>query len=110
MPFSSKLKKEGEFEYVKKMADTGNLDEAANLCEKNLRQIGPSPKWYYLLGVIRDSQGRPEEALKFFRKAVYLDPGNVESLIQLSLLAERAGNIDTAENYKRRARRIQEKG
>ena len=109
-PFSSKLKKEGEFEHVKKMADTGNLDEAANLCEKNLRQTGPSPKWYYLLGVIRASQRRPEEALKFFRKAVYLDPGNVESLIQLSLLAERAGNIDTAENYKRRARRIQEKG
>ena len=110
MFFASKLKKEDEFEYVKKMADTGNLDEAANLCKKNLRQIGPSPKWYYLLGVIRDSQGSPEEALKFFRKAVYLDPENVESLIQLSLLAERAGNIDTAENYKRRARRIQEKG
>jgi Flp pilus assembly protein TadD len=60
--------------------------------------------------VIRDSQGLPEEALKFFRKAVYLDPDNVESLIQLSLLAERAGNIDIAENFKRRARRLQGKG
>jgi len=107
---SSKLKEEDEFANVQKMADSGNLEEAASLCEKYLRKINPSPKWYFLLGVIRDSQGSPEEALKFFRKAVYLDPGNVESLIQLSLLAERAGNIDTAENYKRRARRIQEKG
>jgi chemotaxis protein methyltransferase WspC len=98
-----------EFIHVQKMADAGDIEEAALLSEKYLRQYGPSAKWYYLLGVIRDSQGKTEEALKFFRKAVYLDPENVESLIQLSLLAERAGNMDTAENYKRRARKIQEK-
>lgn len=98
-----------EFEYVRKLADAGNLEEAAAICEKKLRQNGLSARWYYLLGVIRDCQGQSEEALKFFRKAVYLDPGNAEALIQLSLLAERAGNLDTAANYKRRARMIQEK-
>lgn len=103
-------REEDEFASARKLADAGNLEDAAGICEKYLRQSDPSAGWYYLLGVIRDSQGLPEEALKFFRKAVYLDPDNVESLIQLSLLAERAGNIDIAENYKRRARRLQGKG
>ncbi|MBU0675869.1 MAG: tetratricopeptide repeat protein [Proteobacteria bacterium] len=108
--FAPKPKELDEFANAQKMADAGNLDDATRLCEKCLRQSGPSAKWYHLLGVIHDSQGRADEALKFFRKAVYLDPSNAESLIQLSLLAERAGNIDSAENYKQRARRIQEKG
>jgi len=99
-----------EFKYVQGLADAGELEEAARLCENHLRQHGPAANWFYLLGVIRDSQGQPEEALKFFRKAVYLDPGNVESLVQLALLAEKAGKKDTAENYRRRARSIQEKG
>jgi len=101
---------EDALEDVRKLADAGELEQAARLCEKNLRQGGPSADWYYLLGVIRDSQGRSEEALKFFRKVVYLDPANVESLVQLALLAERAGKTETAENYRRRARQIQEKG
>jgi len=100
---------EDEFASARKLADSGNLEDAAGICEKYLRQNDPSAGWYYLLGVIRDSQGLTEEALKFFRKAVYLEPDNVESLMQLSLLAERAGNTEIAENYKRRARRLQEK-
>ncbi len=95
-------------DHVQGLADAGNLDEAARLCEKYLQEDGPSAKWFYLLGVIRDSQGLQEEAMRFFRKAVYLDPEHVESLAQLALLAERAGNIETAENYKRRVRRIEE--
>jgi Tfp pilus assembly protein PilF len=48
--------------------------------------------------------------MKLLRKAVYLDPGNVDSLIHLALLAERAGDRDGAANYRRRARKIQEEG
>jgi chemotaxis protein methyltransferase WspC len=99
-----------EFARVQKLADNGQLDEAALLCEKYVRQSNPSAKWYYLLGVIRDSQGRTEEAKQHFRRAVYLDPSNVESLVQLALLAEKAGNFESAENYTRRVRMIQKKG
>lgn len=108
--FVQKTEVADEFVRVRELADAGDLDEAARLCEKYLNDAGPSAKWYYLLGVIRDSQGHQEKAVKYFRKAVYLDPGNFESLTQLALLAERAGNIETAENYKRRARKIQEQG
>lgn len=98
-----------EFALVRKLADEGRLKEAASRSEDYLRLNRPSARWYHLLGIIRDSQGRPEEAFKLLRKAVYLDPGNVESLIQLSLLAERAGDLATAANYKRRAKRIHER-
>jgi chemotaxis protein methyltransferase WspC len=101
---------EKEFALVRRLADEGRLEEAARQSEEHLRQHGPSAEWYYLLGIIRDSQGQPENALKLLRKAVYLDPENVESLIHLGLLAERAGDLDSAANYKRRARKLREGG
>jgi chemotaxis protein methyltransferase WspC len=99
-----------EFVQVRQLADAGKLAEAARQSEEHLRQHGPSAVWYYLLGIIRDSLGQPDEALRLLRKAVYLDPENVESLIYLALLAERAGDLDGAANYKRRARKLQEGG
>ena len=101
---------DGQLSLVRDMADRGQLQEAASLCEQHLRDGGPSAQWYYLLGVIRDSQGEYQEAVKLLRKAVYLDPESIESLIQLSLIAERAGDNDMAENYKRRAKRLQDGG
>ena len=107
-PSAPPAQQEIEYSQVRQMADKGYLEEAASLCEKRLRQSDPSAKWYYLLGVIRDSQGEPREAVKLLRKAVYLDPGSKESLVQLSLLAERSGDPVTAANYKRRAKKLQD--
>jgi chemotaxis protein methyltransferase WspC len=84
------------------------LEEAVRQSEEHLRKYGPSSQWYYLLGIIRDSLGQPDEALRLLRKAVYLDPENVESLVHLALLAERSGDREGAANYKRRARKLQE--
>ena len=97
-------------EYAYHFIHGTELEEAARQSEEYLRQYGPSSEWYYLLGVIRDSMGQPDEALRLLRKAVYLDPENVESLIHLALLAERAGDLDGAMNYKRRARKLQDGG
>lgn len=108
-PVASKQEEKDEFAKVQELADEGEIDEAARLCEIYLKQLGPSAKLYHLLGVLRENQGQTEEAKKCFRKAVYLDPGNVESLTQLALMAEKAGDIETAENYKRRARINKEK-
>jgi len=96
------------FESVLLMADAGRLQEAAEACEKYLRSSGPSSRWYYLLGVIRDSLGQVEEAVSLLRKVLYLDPEHEESLFLLSLLAEQAGEHHKAEHYRRRARKIGE--
>lgn len=109
-PPRPELREDGDFLQVQRLADEGRLDEAAQRSEENLNKNGPSARWFYLLGIIRDSQGRAEEAVKLLRKAVYIDPENIESLVYLSLMAERAGDLERAANYKRRAKRIQEGG
>ncbi|MHB8791153.1 MAG: CheR family methyltransferase [Desulfobulbaceae bacterium] len=100
----------GELALVRQLADEGRLEEAARRSEEHLRRYGPAAEWYYILGIIRDSQGQSEEALKLLRKAVYIDPENVESLVYLALLAERAGDLDGAANYKRRVKKLREGG
>lgn len=99
------------FAQVMHLADSGRLAEAAAHCQIHMARTGdPSARWYYLLGVIRDSQGRTGEAVSLLRKALYLDPQHEESLVLLALLAEQSGDHDRARHYRRRARRILEQG
>ncbi len=91
------------------MANAGELEKAANACEKHLQDSGPSSRWYYLLGVIRDSLGQSEEAVGLLRKALYLDPQHEESLFLLSLLAEQTGEHARAVNYRRRAHNVRQR-
>lgn len=102
-------REEDEYERSRQLADQGMLEEAAKGCMEFLRLNGPSARWFSLLATIRDSAGEKDEAVKLFRKALYLDPKNVESLIHLSLLAERDGDIERAANYKRRVQVIEER-
>lgn len=98
------------FKTVLLLADAGELEAAAEACEKHLEDFGPSSRWYYLLGVICDSLGQPEEAVGHLRKALYLDPEHEESLFLLSLLADQTGEHTQAVNYRRRARKVRQKG
>ncbi len=108
-PSPSTKKGEDSFETVLLMADAGKLEKAANACDKHLQESGPSSRWYYLLGVIRDSLGQSEEAVGLLRKALYLDPQHEESLFLLSLLAEQTGEHAKAVNYRRRARNVRQR-
>ncbi len=93
------------FTKAQKLADLGELNRAEVLCYKLLEDKTkvPSAALFYLLGVIKDSQGNVEEAIELLRKAVYLDPEHHESLVFLSLLAKRTGDEVGARNYRRRA-------
>ncbi len=93
------------FEQAERLADEGDLDTAASMCERLLEQNTADPKVYALLGVISESKGRVEPAEEFFRKALYLAPYHYESLLHMSLLCERRGDVDAAELYRARAGR-----
>ncbi len=90
---------------AKDMADRGQLDKAARLCERYLKDNGPSSRAYFLLGVISDAAGKSGRARDAFRKAIYLDPNHYESLIFLSYLAEKRGDTERADLLRQRARR-----
>lgn len=95
------------FDKAQKLADLGDLNNAEAICNRLLEDKGPSAPLFFLMGVIKDSQGKVDKSVDLLRKAVYLDPQHYESLIFLSLLAQRTGDDAGARNYRRRAERIQ---
>lgn len=86
-------------------ADAGQLDDAARHCQQFLAEGTPAADVFCLLGTIRQALGDFAAAETCFQKAVYLDPLHHESLVHLSLLAQRKGDARAAENFRRRAER-----
>jgi chemotaxis protein methyltransferase WspC len=95
-------------EIARHLADRGHLEEAARLCVDYLTTHGDSAEGYYLLGVVRDASGNEAAAGECYRKVLYLDPQHNEALWQLSLLAERQGDVEGATLLQERARRLQQ--
>jgi chemotaxis protein methyltransferase WspC len=85
------------------LADQGRFAEAEALCRESLSRERPRADVYCLLGLIHEAARRPAEAEESYLKALYLDPGHYESLIQLGLLYRRQGNDRKARIYLRRA-------
>jgi len=93
---------------AQKLADSGQLQAATEICEACLREQGPTAQAYYLLGLINDAAGNPQ-AGDFYRKALYLEPGHYETLWHLALLLEKNGDAAGARAFKRRAQQAQKK-
>ncbi len=87
------------------LADRGELEGAAQLCEDLIRARGPTADAYCLLGVIRNAQGRREAAEVCFTRVLYLEPSRAEALVHMALICERRGDRISAANYRRRAER-----
>lgn len=92
-------------EQAQELAGRGDLDAAASACERLLKEGAPDADVYALLGAISESMGKIEAAEEFFRKALYLAPGHYESLLHMSLVCERRGDVDGAGLYRARAGR-----
>jgi chemotaxis protein methyltransferase WspC len=88
------------------LADTGQLTEAAAICESYLAGKGPSAEAYYLLGLMKDAADDPE-AITYYRKALYLEPNHYEALVHIALWLEKNGDLPGAQPFKRRAERAQ---
>lgn len=91
---------------AKNLADKGNFKEASALCENYLLSDSTSAQAYYLLGLIREAEGKDELVGELFRKAVYLDPNHHEAMIHLALHAGRQGDTVTAKKLHLRAQRV----
>jgi chemotaxis protein methyltransferase WspC len=86
-------------------ADQGRNQQAAALCERVLRETGPCPLAFFLLGMIRQAEGDLRQAEVCLQKTVYLDPTHDEALLALALIADRRGDPVAASTYRRRAAR-----
>ena len=88
------------------LADRGKLEAATAICERLLAEGAQDPNVYSLLGVISESGGKLEAAEDLFRKALFLDPHHYQSLLHMSLLCERHGDIGGFRLYRARAGRV----
>jgi chemotaxis protein methyltransferase WspC len=79
------------------------LVEAAAAAAELIRSAEPDPELLCLAGILQSALGKQREAERLFRKALYLDPKHVESLLHLALAKERAGRADLARQLRRRA-------
>jgi chemotaxis protein methyltransferase WspC len=94
-------------ETARRLADQGELEAAATLCETFMRGHGPSAPAYVLLGLIRQAAGNAAQAEHCFGRAVYLQPDHYEALIHLALLMEHRGDTAMAAVLRQRAQRAQ---
>lgn len=92
-------------EDLRRIADSGDVEEAARGCEAFMRDNGPSADIFLLLGLIRDAGGDALAAANYYRKALYLDPANPEALGHLALLLRRQGDHAGAKLLDERMRR-----
>ncbi len=91
---------------VMQLADQGRLAEASTQCDAHIREQGPSARAYYLRGLICDAGRQSQEAIEFYRKALYLDPQNEEVLVHLASLLKNQGDVGGAGILLNRARRL----
>lgn len=89
---------------ARELANQGAYADALRLLERELAQSPLDPDLYALLGILHDLQGRREQAVGHFRRALYLAPGHAESLAHLALLQEQRGNRAEAERLRQRLR------
>jgi len=94
---------------LRAMADDGRVEEAERGCQAHMRENGASPDALLLLGLISDASGQGKAAAHYYRKALYLDPANVEALGHLALLLRREGDAAGAQRLDDRLRRRDER-
>ena len=91
---------------IEQLADRGELVQAARQCDQLLSERPDAFRGYYLKGMIHLAGEEDEAAMAAFRKALYLMPDHYPTLVQLSVLAQRRGDDNAAQNYRARAQRI----
>ncbi len=93
------------------LANQQRYEEAIRLCQRSIREVGPTAQAYFLLGIIHQAAGDASAAEACFHKSVYLDGQHDEALLALALIARRRGDHPSAAGYHRRATRaLQNKG
>jgi chemotaxis protein methyltransferase WspC len=92
------------------LADRGELRAAAEHCERQIADAGPSARAFCVLGVIRRAEGDLQAAEQCFNKALYLEPAHSEALLHMALIHESRGENASAQRLRRRAERAARSG
>lgn len=81
---------------IERAADAGRLAEVSAAAERHIAEFGPSPDAFYWLGLAHDAADAVEDAMRNYRKALYLAPDHQRALAQLRALQQRQGDHGAA--------------
>lgn len=98
-----------EIDRALQLADRGLLSEAMAICEAQVEATGPTAEACYVMGLVRDAEGGQNDALAYYRKAIYLDPRHQNAMHHLGSLLDTMGNKSEARVINGRAARLVEK-
>jgi chemotaxis protein methyltransferase WspC len=105
LPATRPDKGEAQLQAITRLADQGRIAEARQSCERLLAEQGPGAELFYWLGLLSDADGKPDQAQKFYRKALYLQPQHPEALSHLATLLVAQGELAAARHLQARAAR-----
>lgn len=91
---------------ARRLADLGRIGDAVRACQAHIRRDDTSAEAWRLLGVLWEAGDEATRAADCYRKALYLDPVDAESLEHLALLLQRQGDLMGAGRVLERARRL----
>ena len=94
-------------EAARGLANRGELDAALALVERVLHEQRPSAEGYALLGTVLAAKGLYEAARQAHGRALYLDPAHPQSLLAMSIDADRRGQAHAAAQFRLRLQRVQ---
>ncbi len=75
---------------------SGKVDKAVDIFQR-LVEVDPSARSYAFLGLSYRNLGRFDEAKQYFDRGLKLDPHNSSCLFNLGFIAERQGDVATAD-------------
>ncbi|WP_198321751.1 MULTISPECIES: CheR family methyltransferase [Methylococcus] len=93
----------GRLSTARALADGGDYTAAERLCLGYLASHPDDPEVHALLGIVMSAANREDDALKYFRQALYLAPSHSESLLHLAALYERRGDGERARHFRNRS-------
>ncbi|MDT8384637.1 MAG: CheR family methyltransferase [Gammaproteobacteria bacterium] len=108
-PQGDKVSATHAWKKVEKLIEGGHYDDAAAVCEGVLESDPENADGYYFLGLISNLCGSHGGAESLLKKAIYLSPNHQKALGLSVLLAEKRGDVDSAEFYRRREIKARER-
>lgn len=88
------------------LANAGRYHDAVVLCDEAQAAVGPSPRLFFLMGMLHQAAGDLDRAEGCLHKTLYLDAAHDEALLALALLATQRGDTRMAETYRQSAARV----
>nr|WP_319527442.1 protein-glutamate O-methyltransferase CheR [Pseudomonas laurentiana] len=94
-------------EQIAQLANSGSSVQARAACERYLREYEPCAQVFYWLGLLGDTSGDSADAVRHYRKALYLEPQHPEALAHLAALLASQGDLVGARRLQARAVRLE---